>query len=250
MISPRHHTVGMNLSETSFHTLPLAAAVLKRTLKTGRFSKAIVCSFGVREGIVHEQLSAQDKGRDPLLAGIAAVISLMPQRAAFGLKLARWVAQAARETLPERLAETACMAADIGADMHPDHRADIVFEQLSTAPFAGLTHQERAALALAVACRYSRGFRHDISEALLDGETAAKSRALGALMRLGAHFSGRSAPLLELAELSAYGGVLHLEVARKNQNLVSDSVKKRLQQAATIMGMEPQLHLSGERVAL
>ena len=231
-------------------TLPLAAAVLRKTLKYGNFTHAIVSSFGVREGIVHETLSIEDKGRDPLLAGVSAMINMTPARAAFGHKLAEWVSQAARETLPERIAEAACMTADIGADMHPDHRADIVFEQLSSAPFAGLTHEERAAFALSVACRYRRGFRHEACEALLDGETQAKARALGALMRTGAHFSGRSAPLLELAELSVYGGELRLELASENKNLVSNSVAKRLQQAAAIMGMEPQLYLSGERAPL
>ena len=35
MISPRHHTVGMNLSETSFHTLPLAAGLLDNLASLG-----------------------------------------------------------------------------------------------------------------------------------------------------------------------------------------------------------------------
>ena len=51
---------------------------------------------------------------------------------------------------PERdpvLAAAACRLADLGARLHPDHRVDLVFDQVLRAPIPGQTHAERAWLA-------------------------------------------------------------------------------------------------------
>ncbi len=229
-------------------TLPAAAAVLNGILKVGQFKRAITASYGVREGLIYEGLTSEHKAADPLLAGIKAMIAYNRDATHFGAALAPWTQAAARATLPERLSEAACLAADIGARMHPDHRADMAFEWLVTSPHAGLTHEERAGVALAVACRYQRGYRHIIASKLLDSDMAAQARALGALMRLGAHFSGRSADLLKYARLDVRGGAVYFDVDKEHKELMSEMVRKRLTQAATILGMEAKLSFSGEAV--
>ncbi len=97
---------------------------------------------------------------------------------------------------------------------------------------------DRAALALAVATRFKRGARNDVSAALLDNETAGKARALGSLMRLAADFSGRSASLLKQAKLKCDGATLELKVSSQYRALVSESVQKRLQYAAEELGLD------------
>ena len=69
----------------------------------------------------------------------------------------------------------------------------------------------------------------------------AKARALGALMRLAADFSGRSAALLKHAKLTCDGDTLELKVTAPYRALVSESVERRLQQAATELNMDYSL---------
>ena len=197
----------------------------------------MISSYGVREGIIFDSLDDAERTEDPLDAGIEALIA-DEQAAEFGRALAEWASEAAPYTLNARLSSAACRLVDIGALLHPDHRADLAFDLVSRAPLPGLSHRDRAALALAVASRFKKGVRNDVSEKLLDVHTAGKARALGALMRLAADFSGRSADLLKHARLTCDGDTLSLKVAAPYRALVSESVERRLEQAADELDMD------------
>jgi len=218
-------------------TLPYAAAVLKAVIDIGKFKTVMISSYGVREGIIFDSLDDAERLEDPLDAGLDALVP-DDQAAEFGRALADWASEAAPYTLSERLSSAACRLADIGALLHPDHRADLAFDLVARAPLPGLTHKDRAALALAVASRFKKGVKNDVSEKLLDADTQAKARALGALMRLAADFSGRSAGLLKHAKLTCDGDTLELKVAGPYRALISESVERRLQQAADELGMD------------
>ncbi|MFC7290784.1 Ppx/GppA family phosphatase [Hirschia litorea] len=238
------------VSSKRAQTLPSAAAVLNGVLRAGDFKTVVTSSYGVREGLVFEKMDEGTQRKDPLITGMQAMIADTPSNWEFGATLAQWLKQAAKFTLPERLAEAACLAADVGSRMHPDYRAEMAFEFLVTAPLTGWTHQDRAAVALAVASRYQRSFEHSISARLLSGEVAGQARGLGALMRLGAHFSARSADLLKYSRLEIRGGSVNFDVDEKMRALVSEMIRKRLVQAAVILGMEPRLSFSGEQAEL
>ena len=57
-------------------------------------------------------------------------------------------------------------------------------------------------------------------------------------MRLAADFSGRSAGLLKHAKLTCDGDTLELRVVGPHRALISESVERRLQQAADELGMD------------
>jgi exopolyphosphatase/guanosine-5'-triphosphate,3'-diphosphate pyrophosphatase len=218
-------------------TIPYAAAVLKAVIEIGKFKSVMVSSYGVREGIIFDSLDLAERQEDPLDAGIDGLIA-DDQAAEFGRALAEWASEAAPYTLNARLSAAACRLVDIGALLHPDHRADLAFDLVARAPLPGLSHRDRAALALAVASRFKRGLRNDVSEKLLDANIAGRARALGALMRLAADFSGRSADLLKHARLTCDGDTLTLKVAAPYRALVSESVERRLEQAADELDMD------------
>lgn len=52
-------------------------------------------------------------------------------------------------------------------------------------------------------------------------------------MRLGAVFSGRSGPILKRASLRRSGDTLELEVSKRDASLISETVERRLSQAAS-----------------
>jgi len=218
-------------------TIPYAAAVLKAVIDIGRFKTVMISSYGVREGIIFDSLDAAERQEDPLEAGLDALIA-DEQAAEFGRALAEWASEAAPYTLNARLSAAACRLVDIGALLHPDHRAELAFDLVARAPLSGLSHRDRAALALAVASRFKRGVRNEVSEKLLDANIAGRARALGALMRLAADFSGRSAALLKHARLTCDGDTLALKVSPPYRALVSESVERRLEQAADELDMD------------
>ncbi len=242
MTGSKHTEIVQKVAKRRVATIPHAAMVLDVILDLGKFETLMVSSYGVREGIVFGEMSEEERASDPLDAGLDAMVASDNHAAEFGRALSTWLSNAATFTLSPRLTNAACRLVDIGAMLHPDHRADLAFDLVARAPLPGLSHKERAALALAIATRYTRQVVNPVSERLLDGETAGRARALGALMRLGANLSGRSASLLKKAELRCDGSTLELFVPRSHAALLSDTVRRRLQQAASELGMEPIAH--------
>ncbi len=233
----KHANLVQDIAKRRAATIPYAAAVLKTVIEIGKFKSVMISSYGVREGIIFDSLDTAERLEDPLDAGLEALIA-DDQAAEFGRALAEWASEAAPFTLNARLSSAACRLVDIGALLHPDHRADLAFDLVARAPLPGLSHKDRAALALAVASRFKKGVKNDVSEKLLDELTAGKARALGALMRLAADFSGRSAALLKHARLTCDGDTLELKVATPYRALVSESVERRLEQAADELDMD------------
>ena len=233
----KHADLMQEVARKRAATIPYAAAVLKNVIELGKFKTVMISSYGVREGIIFDSLDIAERQEDPLEAGIDSLIA-DEQAAEFGRALADWSSEAAPYTLNTRLTTAACRLVDIGALLHPDHRADLAFDLVARAPLPGLSHRDRAALALAVASRFKRGLRNDVSEKLLDPNLAGRARALGALMRLAADFSGRSATLLKHAKLGCDGDTLTLRVAAPYRALISESVERRLEHAADELDMD------------
>jgi exopolyphosphatase / guanosine-5'-triphosphate,3'-diphosphate pyrophosphatase len=236
----KHSDLLQEVARRRAATIPYAAAVLKTVIDVGKFKTVMISSYGVREGIIFDSLDHAERLEDPLDAGLDALVA-DDQAAEFGRALAEWANEAAPYTLDDRLSSAACRLVDIGALLHPDHRADPAFDLVARAPLTGLSHKDRAALALAVASRFKKGVKNDVSDKLLDPDMQARARALGALMRLAADFSGRSAGLLKQAKLTCDGDTLELKVAGPYRALVSESVERRLQQAADELGMDYSL---------
>jgi exopolyphosphatase / guanosine-5'-triphosphate,3'-diphosphate pyrophosphatase len=237
MTGKKHSDLVQEVAKRRAATIPYAAAVLKVVMEQAKVLNVMISSYGVREGIIFDSLDEAERLEDPLDAGLDALVA-DDQAADFGRSLADWASEASLYTLTPRLASAACRLVEIGALLHPDHRADLAFDLVARAPLPGLSHKDRAALALAVASRFKRGVHSEVSDRLLDAETAGEARALGALMRLAADFSGRSATLLSHSKLKCDGETLELKVAGPYRALVSESVERRLQQAATELGMD------------
>jgi exopolyphosphatase/guanosine-5'-triphosphate,3'-diphosphate pyrophosphatase len=125
------------------------------------------------------------------------------------------------------------MMADSAGRFHPDHRAELAYDQALRAPYSGINHPERAMIAYAIGCRYEKDFRRPNEHISLATEAQAdRARQIGLLMRLGAVFSGRSGPILKRAALRRVGDVLELEVDPRDKLLISETVERRLSQAA------------------
>lgn len=225
---------------------PVAAILLEEILSQGGLESVTISAAGVREGVLHDLLGMPIS--DPLTDGIIAFARLDANQVAFGRALHDFIAPA---LVPQpdlfgspaadiRIERAACMMADSAGRFHPDHRAEMAYDQALRAPYLGVTHAERAMIAYAVGCRYEKDFRPPAEHTALTTEPQAeRARQIGLLMRLGAVFSGRSGPILKRAALRCEGEMLVLEVGRRDGKLLSETVLRRLSQAAGQLRLKP-----------
>jgi exopolyphosphatase / guanosine-5'-triphosphate,3'-diphosphate pyrophosphatase len=221
-------------------TLPYAATLLRAVLDHGGFESVVISSHGLREGILLEQLSPEEREQDPLVAGAIAMTGGDKYSHAFGEALFWWITPVFNG-LPrlfpnnrgEILRACACLLADIGATLHPDDRARIAFDLVLRAPYPAASHIERVFLARILGRRY--GAKIDeiapkLVRRLLDEDLLVRADALGAALRLGAELSGRSADLLTKCKLLLVDGRLVLSTTADMKGLIAETVIKRLEQ--------------------
>ncbi|HEY2660779.1 MAG TPA: Ppx/GppA phosphatase family protein [Caulobacteraceae bacterium] len=198
------------VSKRRLDTIPYAALVLEGLIERLHFDRISISAYGVREGLLFDAMGEAVRAEDPLIAGAAALGARSGIGEDLGPALQAWLAPLF-STLPSlfegrdaTLISAACHLADLGARLHPDHRADLVFEQVLRAPLAGLNHAERAFLAVALFARHTAANntpeRGTIAR-ILSAERVQRARALGAAMRLGCDLSGRSNALLGRSQL-------------------------------------------------
>jgi len=227
-------------------SLPYAAVVLERVMALGAFDRVILSSYGLREGLLIENLGAQLRATHPLIAGAEAFVGASPRARVFGEALEKWLTPLFEAQPPvfdrERdriLRAAAARLADLGSALHPEQRSEIIYDLVLRAPFAGIAHAERAFLAAAVHHRVTRA-APDKEEAylrLLTEEQRRAAAALGAALRLGADLSGRAEPVLDAFDLRLDGGKLTLSTDRMHGRVITEQSIKRLDVLATALGV-------------
>jgi exopolyphosphatase/guanosine-5'-triphosphate,3'-diphosphate pyrophosphatase len=209
-LSPRTMRKVASVPKRRQEALPFGALALGRLIVRAMPSAVVFSAYGLREGLLYERLPASERAIDPLLAGTADLSARLGRGAVYGAALDRWLAEAFPDASPREatLRRAACDLAELCWRDHPDYRAEHAFHQVLRAPFVGLSHGERAFLAVAAASRYRAGLEQlttPVVETLLAPADARRARGLGTAMRLAALISnGRPEPLAH-ARLSRTG---------------------------------------------
>ena len=208
------------ISRRRLEGLPHAAVVLETLVDRLDIQKVTLSAYGLREGLLLDALDHDVRALDPLVEGCAA-LGVRPALAeALGVALEAWLSPSFARLPPlfggrdRILLSAACRLAEFGAQLHPDHRADLVFEQVLRAPIAGMDHAERLFLACAAFGRHTGAAvmpEPAIVNRLLTSERYVRARALGAAIRLGCDLSGRTPELLAHARLEIKPGAVVLQ---------------------------------------
>ncbi|MET3665614.1 Ppx/GppA phosphatase family protein [Caulobacter sp. 1776] len=239
------------MSKKRSETLPYAAVVLETLIEQLGLKRIEISAYGVREGLLFEAMPPRVRGLDPLIEGCTALGARQGVADDLGPALDAWIAPAFR-TLPPLFGErdgiliaAACRLSDVGARLHPDHRADLVFEQVLRAPIAGQTHAERCFLAVAAHARHATNFNPpelETLERLLSPAQLKRARALGATIRLACDLSGRSPSLLAHSRLTLDKN--HLILAAEPgfaDLLLGEQTSKRANTAAQHLNLKPKI---------
>jgi len=227
-------------------TLPYAGLMLEKLLAITGAEQVVISIAGLREGMVFDTFSTEVQRRDAMLDGCYDFARGTAQEKDYGDPLFAFIKDVTA-TLPHvfgpeadaRLCKAACILAGIGKNLHPDYRGELVFEDILYAPIAGLTHKERAFLALIL----FRSYTHkrtipDASaiETLLSAAEMKTARAIGGIIRLAIVATGRSADLLGEFKLYIEDEDLILSVSEEEVALMTDQVIFRLERLGQFMG--------------
>ncbi|HEX9167868.1 MAG TPA: hypothetical protein VF886_02925, partial [Roseiarcus sp.] len=236
------------ISRRRVETLPHAAAVLEGLVTGLDLPRVQLSAYGLREGLLFEAMTRGVRRQDPMVAGCGALGGRPEAAEVLGIALERWLAGGFSKLEPlfedrdPMLLAAACRLADFGAQLHPDHRADLVFEQVLRAPIAGLDHPERVFLACAAFGRHTGSSimpAPHVVERLLTPERYQRARALGAAIRLGCDMSGRSPDLLRRASLKFSSDAIVLQAdSGWEASLLGDAMAKRATTLANLLGRE------------
>jgi exopolyphosphatase/guanosine-5'-triphosphate,3'-diphosphate pyrophosphatase len=225
--------------------LPFAALILRRLLRATGAARVVFSANGLREGWFARIMPDAIRNEDPLLAagrdltrGTLRDAALPPALIAWSNPLFPTETGAQR-----RLREAACWLSDIGSQEHPEYRAEQSFFRVLRQPGIGLDHHARAFLALTTALRYEAEPDSPFlspARTLLDLHAARRAETLGAALRLAYTLSAGTPQLLAGTSLTLAPGRLILSLSESNGVFAGESVLRRLDRLAQMLGLEAE----------
>ncbi len=179
------------ISNARISLVPLAAEVLTRLVSTFKPKDIAISSYGIREGMLYEQMPQRLRDRDPLIEACRFAEAKDARMPGFGKSLYGFI-HPIFKSVPEtrrRLIKAACLLHDVSWRAHPDYRAETCFDNATRANLGGLKHSERVFLGLALLHRYSNKRENtrfaDLYEMISETEKR-DAEILGKAMRFGA----------------------------------------------------------------
>lgn len=175
--------------------VPQAAQVLSGVLKVLKPKNIYVSSYGLREGLLYEEMPKKLRARDPLMEACQFAEAKDARVPGFGKALYSFV----KPLFPKadanktRLIRAACLLHDVSWRSHPDFRAEMCFDYATRANLGGLSHTGRVYLGLALMHRYknARIPSFDPLASMLSEKEIDEAQILGRAMRFGGMFTAQ-----------------------------------------------------------
>jgi len=179
------------VSSARMALVPYAIDVLNRLVRCFKPKDIAISSYGIREGLLYEQMPQRLRDRDPLIEACYFAEDKDSRLPGFGKTLFRFVMPLFAKAPPAqvRLIKAACLLHDVSWRAHPDYRAEVCFDYATRANLGGMKHSERVFLGLALQHRYRNkreGARFAPLYGLLDEQEQKQAEILGKVMRFGA----------------------------------------------------------------
>lgn len=231
-------------SKKRSETLPLAAQVLDTVLTRGDPKEVVFSVFGVREGLLFDNLKKDKRKRDPLLSGCWDFARRYARSPQHENELCDWsdeffAAELFKENRSDtRLRHAACLLADIGWRASPDFRGARSLNLIAQANIVGLDHPARVFLALTIYFRYMGPFNPAPAKlsALISKKVEARARQLAATLRLAYSLTAAMPGVLpKLPLVLKNNETVQLQVPEKYRALAGEVVEKRLEQLASLL---------------
>ncbi|QTN35300.1 Ppx/GppA family phosphatase [Cognatishimia activa] len=231
------------LSAQRMALVPFAIEVLIGLLDRFTPYDIAISSYGIREGMLYEQMPDELRRRDPLIEACRHAESKDARLPGFGRTLYDFVKPLFKDGSKDRkrLVKAACLLHDVSWRAHPDYRAETCFDNATRANLGGLKHSERVFLGLALLHRYRNkreGTRFEELYDLLNTEDQKQAEILGKAMRFGAMLWMQAGTDLGKLTYKAKSAELHLELPERARALYGEVAEARLQSLASALEAE------------
>lgn len=241
------------ISKQRRETLPFAAAALEQVLKTVKPDKLVFSAFGIREGLLYEQLPDHVQTEDPLISFSRDYALLRSRSNTLPDELFAWTAplfadgEFAETAEQTRLRHAACYLSDIGWRAHPDYRGAQSLNVVAHASLTGVDHPGRMFLSLTIYHRHEGP--GDVNTevispkliSLVSAPMASRAKVLGAAFRAAYVLCSGMDGVISRMPLRKEGSVLLLHLPDELTALVSDRVERRFRAVAKLLGLEFRL---------
>lgn len=232
------------ISNSRLELVPLALPVLVDLIQTFKPKEIAVSSYGIREGLLYEQMSQNIRKRDPLIEAARFTERQMARMPGFGKKICQFLEPLFADLPAEkqRLFRAACLLHDTSWRAHPDYRAEACFDNVTRANLAALSHPERVFLGLALLHRY-KSSRVGSSMAplfeLLSEDDIKQAEIIGRALRFGAMFTVRDPVEAGQFKIDHDAGTLTLRLTATGRALMGEVAQSRFNALASAMGLTP-----------
>ncbi len=234
--------------------LAYGALLLDEIIKEAKPRRIVFSAVGVREGLLYEMLSEDERKKDALIEGARVLNNVRSRSPLHGEELCDWtdaLLRAARidETEEEeRLRHAACLVSDVGWRAHPDYRGELSYNMIAHAAVTGVDHPGRIYMALAVYFRHAGLNDVDMpshARALASSRLIERAKILGAAMRVAYILSAAMAGILSTTSFAPKGNKLQLRIPAALEALAGDRLNGRLKQMSRILGVESEIVITG-----
>jgi exopolyphosphatase / guanosine-5'-triphosphate,3'-diphosphate pyrophosphatase len=220
--------------------MPAAVMMMDALVQVLQPSQLMISVYGLREGLLFDQLSMAERSEDPLIAAARHEGKRLSRFAYHGDRIAEWIAPVF-DAHPHgfmRLRHTACLLADSCWNSHPEYRAEHAAELALEGNLPGVTASDRATLAAALYAAYGgRKPAPALLTQLAPADQLNRAAQWGAAIRLAQRLDGGTGEGLSGVSLILCNNMAALDFASGYEHLDSASVKRRLRRLNEAMGV-------------
>lgn len=233
-----------SLSNSRISTLGDAAALLAALVRQLQTSALTASAYGLREGLLFQDLSPSERAVDPLIAACREEGERQCRFPEHGDLLFDWLTPLFDGEAPEdvRLRHAACLLGDVGWRANPDFRAERAMETAVHGNWVGIDARGRAMMAQTLFTSFGGGAAPIPGLTSLAGEgDLLRAVRWGLAIRLCQRLSGGVAGPLKRSRIAAEGESLVLTLDPAEVGLYGEAVERRHKQLAIAMGLDPRV---------
>ncbi len=239
--SPEELRARTGIGESRMALVPIAAQVLKELIRALKPHDIAVSSYGIREGMLYEQMPQRLRDRDPLIEACRFAENKDARMPGFGRRLYEFVQPlfTAKNAPDKRLIKAACLLHDVSWRAHPDYRHEVCFDEVTRANLGGMNHEERIFLGVALLHRYKNSRDGSPFQDLFDllgEELLRKAEILGKALRFGAMLTASENENMGELRYFPKKGRLELRLAPGSRDLFGEVAEARLASLAQALG--------------
>lgn len=212
-------------------SLAFAAVALTELLEYTAIQRVVFSTAGIREGYLFDQLSPYLRQEDGLIACCVDLATQSGRLEGYARDLFQWLAPLFEGETPQeqRIRFACCVLSEFAWRIHPQYRSEWMFMRIIHSSMIGMNHTERVLLANALYHRHTlkTPLKTKVLR-LLSQRQKDWCQAIGAGLSAGFALSGGMASTLPRVPLRLEDGKVVAELAPELQNLLTETVQKRL----------------------